>query len=99
MNALLFTNIMYVSIICTGETKTVFLQNCFSWRSNGQNEVCDIEGAYPGSSSKCDCAAMDLGIQIIGPTPAPSISTMPTGIPSLLPTTSTEPTTAHAKYF
>lgn len=76
----------------TGEYTSVFLQNCFAWRSAGQNEVCEVEGAYPGSSSKCDCAALDLGIRVVGPTSPPSISAQPSEAPSLMPSMSKLPT-------
>ena len=89
-----------LKIPCLGDVegvdglKEVFLQTCYAWRNNGQNEICDVDGAYPGSVSKCDCASLPLGITIIGPSAAPSISTSPTMLPSLNPTISVMPTSS-----
>eukprot|EP00986_Skeletonema_menzelii_P004265 scaffold1448_cov80-Skeletonema_menzelii.AAC.1 len=91
---------------CEGEpgttTQTVHLQNCFSWRTSGQDEVCDASHpAYPGASSKCDCASMDLGIIIYEdavpsqqPSLSPSISTMPSSVPTLAPSISLNPSSS-----
>ena len=84
-----YTHIMIFYKLCIGDTTSVVLQTCFSWRTNGQDVDCDESGAYPGGPSKCD----DLGITIIGPSEAPSISTQPTQQPSQNPSTSTQPTT------
>ena len=73
---------MLSSPILGTTTETVHLQNCFSWRTNGQDELCDASHpAYPGSSSKCDCASMDLGIIIYE-------EGVPSNKPSLSPTAS-----------
>ena len=77
--------------LCIGDTTSVVLQTCFSWRTNGQDVDCDESGAYPGGPSKCDCAALDLGITIIGPSEAPSISTQTTNMPSYQPSVSSKP--------
>eukprot|EP00970_Alexandrium_tamarense_P018549 scaffold13350_cov270-Alexandrium_tamarense.AAC.2 len=52
------------------ERQTVHIQNCFSWRTHGQNNQgndnldCDQFSAAPGSPSKCDCSFMDIGIPV-----------------------------------
>ncbi|KAL7504514.1 hypothetical protein ACHAXN_002154, partial [Cyclotella atomus] len=79
-------------------TKTVHMQSCFSWRTQGNDENCDTCGAFPGTSSKCFCQYINLNITIKDPTTSPTTS--PTGTPSKSPSdspTTTKPTTTQTK--
>lgn len=46
-----------LTVACiAGDDGKLKLPNCTSWRTSGQNDVCDeATDAYPGSPSKCNC--------------------------------------------
>lgn len=70
---------------------TLNLPWCTSWRQPGSNEICDsavfttpaLFDAYPGSPSKCNCGALDIGITV----ETPQIQVTKTALSLTLPET------------